>query len=360
VPLKGKIEVFNRRYLSGWIAEFGDRQIKPRLELLLDGEVILSTPANELREDVQRVGFGDGLCEYQMMLPEALTAHEMARVKLRIAESDLYLELPRAVERQCAGAAKATTDVASPVFIVGSPRSGTSILTRALATAGYHGFQEGNLLGLGQVIDRDVDWFFDANNTTSHATLLANVNRTALKADLFLALKQTIDNLNPVSPWFDKTGNPETILLLPRIMEAWPNSRVIFAKRRGVENVISRLQKFPDFDFRYHCKDWAANMRAWRETRGSLDQARITEVDQNEILVSPDVVAARLGAFLGLSSERSALAERTLRIERPQETSPGSAARAIRATDTHWTDEQRLTFETLCGEEMQVYGYSYP
>jgi hypothetical protein len=284
----------------------------------------------------------------------------MARVKLRIAESDLYLELPRPVECASTGAVVAVTGVASPVFIVGSPRSGTSILTRALTTAGYHGFQEGNLLGLGQVIDRDVDWFFSANDTTSHATLLGNVNKSALKADLFATMKQTIDNLNPLSPWFDKTGNPETILLLPRIMEAWPNSRVIFARRRGVENVISRLQKFPDFDFRYHCKDWAANMRAWRETRETLDPARITEIDQSEILGTPEVVVARLGTFLGLSDQQSALAEQTLRTERPQETSPGSAARAIRATDTNWTAEQLLTFETLCGEELEFYGYSYP
>jgi hypothetical protein len=34
------------------------------------------------------------------------------------------------------------------VFIVGSPRSGTSILTRAMQGLGYQGFHEGNFLTL--------------------------------------------------------------------------------------------------------------------------------------------------------------------------------------------------------------------
>ena len=36
------------------------------------------------------------------------------------------------------------TDNPSPLFIVGSPRSGTSILVMALRAAGYRGFNEGN------------------------------------------------------------------------------------------------------------------------------------------------------------------------------------------------------------------------
>ncbi len=39
---------------------------------------------------------------------------------------------------------------AAPLFIVGSPRSGTSVLVDAAFAAGFKGFREGNLLGLLQ------------------------------------------------------------------------------------------------------------------------------------------------------------------------------------------------------------------
>ena len=47
-----------------------------------------------------------------------------------------------------------------PIFIVGSPRSGTSILVQALLGAGYTGHHEGNLLSLLQGLERSIDQHF--------------------------------------------------------------------------------------------------------------------------------------------------------------------------------------------------------
>jgi hypothetical protein len=303
---------------------------------------------------------GDGLCQFQITLADALTDDEAERVRLRIASSELFLELPRPVRRTGHAVAGTTDGPASPVFIVGSPRSGTSVLTRALTVAGYSGFEEGNLLGLSQIIDQQVDWYYGANDSTSPGTLLGNVSQHALKAQLFSVFQDVLERLNPVDPWFDKTGNPEAILLLPRIMQAWPGCRAIFAKRRGIENVLSRMTKFPERDFAYHCQDWAANMRAWRTTRGQLDSSRIVEVDQRETLGAPAAVSARLAALLRLPTNDQSALERTFQVERPQESFPGSAARTTSLAETGWSEEQMKTFEALCGEEMRDFGYGYP
>jgi hypothetical protein len=355
VRIKGKVELFTPTAVGGWLATFGTHDDRVELELLLDGIPIAAATADGFRPDVAIRGFGDGACQFEFTLTEPLTRAEAERLQLRIAGSDIYLELPPTSATN--DAAALARGPASPVFIVGSPRSGTSVLTRALIAAGYTGFEEGNLLGLAQMIEERVDWYYDTIGVPSPNWLLASVDRADLQDRLFSVFKDSIDRLNRVAPWYDKTGNPETILLLPRIMRAWPGARVVFARRRGIENVLSRLQKFPDRDFDYHCADWAANMRAWRLTRDRLDPARIIEIDQSDMLAAPDAVAECLAALLRLPEQpRAALAE-TFRTDRPQESFPGSAARHPALDGTGWTAEQIATFREVCGEEMRLYGY---
>ena len=230
---------------------------------------------------------------------------------------------------------------------------------RALSSAGFHGFHEGNFLGLSGVIDQNIDGYLAGYEINDPGTLLGNVNLADLKARLFLVFKEISDKMNPKEPWFDKTGNPEMVRALPRIMEAWNNSRVIFTKRHGVENVVSRLVKFPSRDFTYHCQDWAKNMRAWRLTRTRLDPSRIVEIDQKDILERPDAIALKLSEFLGLSQQKQEKIENVFRTERPEESFPGSAAKKLRIKDTGWDNGQIGIFEKICKEEMDIFGYQF-
>lgn len=357
MPLKGKVEVFTPRTVKGWVAAYGSPQDRLHLQLVLDDKVLASCNAATMRTDLKEAGVGDGQYAFQIVLPEALPAEAAARVKLHVAGSDLFLDLPR-IRRPQAPPATDGEGAASPVFITGSPRSGTSALAQAMVHAGYDGFEEGNLLGLSQMIEERADWYFEANDTASTATLLGNVNPEKLKAQLFDVFKTTIEALNPVHPWFDKTGNPETIRHLPRIMAAWPGCRVIFARRRGIENVMSRLVKFPERDFAYHCQDWAANMRAWRETRDTLDQSRIAEVDQQEMVSRPEAVTERLTRLLRLTPDMADNMRHVFSHDRPQETFAGSARRTLALSQTGWNAGQIETFRTLCGAEMEAYGYA--
>jgi hypothetical protein len=246
----------------------------------------------------------------------------------------------------------------SPVFIVGSPRSGTSALVDVMLAAGYSGYREGMFLSLLFTLNEAIDKHFAIfAKDAGEKILIANVDAAELKEQFFGIIRQKTDALNTDGPWFDKTGNPEMIRALPIIKRLWPESVVIFAKRRGIENVMSRLRKFPAHDFQYHCKDWAANMHAWRQTRDSISPDSFVEIDQYDMIQNPSRVALQLGALLGVSDIDPLID--TMRSSRPQQTEANSAERVLSIDGLNWSQQQLLSFGRFCGTEMEAYGYAY-
>lgn len=245
-----------------------------------------------------------------------------------------------------------------PVFIVGSPRSGTSILVDSLLAAGYNGFREGNFLSVWNAIERVTDRHFEVFANGNPKVLVSMVDREALKAKLFLTLCHELERLNHEAPWFDKTGNPEMILSIPMLRRVWPESVFIFAKRRAIENIMSRVKKFPGLTFKYHCADWARTMAVWRASRERLAPETYVEIDQQSILQEPDAAAEAIARLLGLEQPSRAALARTFRTNRPQETERGSAQRLYGLEQTGWTKEQIEIFLGQCQEEMDAFHYT--
>jgi Sulfotransferase family len=245
-----------------------------------------------------------------------------------------------------------------PLFIVGSPRSGTSILIDALRGAGYHGFSEGNFLSCLQPIERVIDRHFEIFDVGSPNVLISQIDRSRLKADLFKVICQAAEAQYGGRPWVDKTGNPEIIAAIPHILHFWPTSHFIFAKRRAIENVYSRLRKFPRLNFEYHCADWARNMAAWRQIRADLPDLHAIEVDQREISAGPAETGGRIAAFLALGNAATERMTEIFETNRPQQTENGSAERLLTLQTTGWTDEQVRVFHRCCDAEMRAFGYT--
>src|ERR1700733_5862841 len=245
-----------------------------------------------------------------------------------------------------------------PVFIVGSPRSGTSALVDVMRGIGYHGFREGNFLSLlhsiDQVVDRHYVWFPGEDKRV----LVSNVDKLDLKRKLFESVRTIVNRLNPEEPWFDKTGNPEMILTIPMVRELWPSAVFIFAKRRGIENVISRITKFPSHPFEYHCANWAKNMASWRAIREQIPPKCFIEVEQRKMVQRSGDAARELCAFLGVGDSMLAVAADVMETHRPQETTKGSASRTCSLEASGWTREQIETFLKNCEAEMRAFGYT--
>jgi sulfotransferase family protein len=245
----------------------------------------------------------------------------------------------------------------SPVFIVGSPRSGTSALVKALVTVGYRGYNEGNFLPLMRIIERAVDNHFAAFGKPNPNVLTAQIDRAQLKDGIERIFKQLVDHAQPYPLWFDKSGHAEMIPAIPILRRLWPNSVYIFCKRRAIENVASRLKKFPAHDFEHHCAGWAKIMAAWRAVRTQLPVEVYLEVDQQDLIRDTEAISAKIAELLQLGPEQLRTLIKTLKLRRPQETTKGSAAQMHSLESLGWSEAQLATFKNYCGPEMEAYGY---
>jgi hypothetical protein len=246
-----------------------------------------------------------------------------------------------------------------PVFIVGSPRSGTSILVDALLSLGYSGFREGNFLPVLQSITEVIDRHFASYDIGNPKVMIAHIDPADLKRRISEVFCNITNDLQDKSPWFDKSGNPAMILGAPTLQALWPSAVFIFAKRRGIENIISRTIKFPSHPFAHHCKDWARNMSSWRSVRGLLHDGSFLEIDQLDMIRKPSETALGLSSFLGASPGDAAGPAKTLTNKRPQQTEAGSAERIRSLSSSGWSEEQITVFMQHCRDEMSAYGYSF-
>ncbi len=245
-----------------------------------------------------------------------------------------------------------------PVFIVGSPRSGTSVLVSCMINAGYFGYNEGNFLSLIRMIEFHVDRFFQAQGSTHPKVLTSHISRDELVDRLSRVVAEMAESKQKRTPWFDKTGSMQMVEAMPILHRIWPESRFIFAKRRGLENVVSRVIKFPKHSFEYHCANWAGTMAAWNRVRSEHPEVPGIEIDQRDIAEAPEATARMLGEFLALDAAAQAKVSDTMIRDRPQETQPGSSTRVITLEDTGWTAEQIAIFEKECGQQMRAFGYT--
>ena len=245
-----------------------------------------------------------------------------------------------------------------PVFIVGSPRSGTSAMVDALLGAGYHGFREGNFLPLAYRISVNIERHFTSFDIGSTKVLIGCVDQQMLTREINDLFRTIVNGLNTSKPWFDKSGGPEMIRFLPTVLRLWEEGRAIFVKRRGLENITSRVRKFPNISFEQHCVDWTDTMGAWREIRSALPSDTIIEIDQWDMIRHPNTVALALGNFLALSPDRIRALEEMLLSTRPQETEPGSATRSVTLDATEWPAAHKEIFLKHCGAEMAAFDYT--
>jgi hypothetical protein len=246
-----------------------------------------------------------------------------------------------------------------PVFILGSGRSGTSILTGAIRSGGkIDGYLEGHFLPLMLFLMKEIERFYFSKRALldDNRHMLANISQEEIEQDIMDLFRRKAEALATSPIWLDKSPDSATIKMAPYIIKTWPQARLIFAKRRGIENIISRLKKFPHVSFEQHCLMWVDCMKSWLLVKDSLNN--YLEIDQRQIALQPDEIAKEIGEFLELNQSKVDSIKNIFINQRPQSTGSKETQAAINIQETGWTNEEISIFRKHCTEVSEKFGYS--
>ena len=201
-----------------------------------------------------------------------------------------------------------------------------------------------------------VERHFKTHVITEQGQLLSTIDPEAFLSAIAEVFGKFQIQYNPINPWFDKTPDAAMIEAAPILATLWPSAVFVFARRRALENVVSRVKKFPSASFEAHCGSWAQSMAAWRGVRDSGISA--IEIDQYDVAHEPDATAARLAAFLALSGQSVTELLLEMKNSRPQRSDEHSTHRVLSLEACGWSDRQIETFQSRCSGEMAAYGYT--
>lgn len=246
-----------------------------------------------------------------------------------------------------------------PVIIVGAPRSGTSMMASLLRIRlGYMGHHEGHFFALLNTILRHIEQrkkILRPQFKGEQEVLMLDGTKH-IRQDLIDLFKKYIVQVYGDKPWVIKTPGLEGVKAVALIKEIYPEAKIIFMKRRGIENVISHTKKFGNGQFRKnYCKNWA-NCFTTFMTKNQLGDYLI--IDQLAYLDCPDLVAKTLIDYLAL--ENIPHVQRiithyitTLPIERTSKLT----SEYIPLEETTWSEHNKTAFLEICENAMRLGNY---
>lgn len=242
-----------------------------------------------------------------------------------------------------------------PVFILGSPRSGTSITYYAMReVVGLPGKGEGHVLPVFQRVLHEF-WKYAQDFAARDGTLAQQLDHGAFRGHVIDYVRGFYASRYPGDAFVDKTPGAEAILGAPLIRAAFPDARILLTRRTGIEVVQSYRRKF-DAGFADACRSWAACMLALQRTREA--KVELLELDQFDYTNAPREVGAEIAAHLGQPDLAPALAT-FLAERRTDQISGHDWRRRLTLGEVDWTEAERLLFEDVCGPAMRAFGYPF-
>jgi len=261
-----------------------------------------------------------------------------------------------------------------PIFVVGCPRSGTTVLGTCLAAhAELGGGDESSFLtALAHVYEslymgRNPRQWAPLSKYLSEESMIA-VTRRYADAILFSRLsRENKKRLVDHTPWYVK--------IIPFITLLYPSATVIHIIRDGRQVARSLMKSYQDgyswagHDIASCAKLWSECVRSGQEAGRKMNHESYREVRYEQLCENPLGVLSDLVEWLGLEMEEAVLSPLTVRHATPARTNATLASnspsgqlllhpiRCSRTWPPSWTTEERAAFSMSAGAVLQELGY---
>jgi hypothetical protein len=131
-----------------------------------------------------------------------------------------------------------------------------------------------------------------------------------------------------------------------------------------MENVQSRMIKFPKIAFEQHIKQWRQSFVAWRNSKQKINKLLkhnqwFIEVDQFDMATAAVRAVESVSEFLALKpKEKNVFLKQLASDDRPEQTS-AIQSKTKSLDEFGWSDAHIALFKEVCEKEMALQHYSY-
>jgi hypothetical protein len=242
------------------------------------------------------------------------------------------------------------------ILIVGSPRTGTTALALGLQAAGISGFSEGHILMLFVRIEQTIAKYYqDEASNNLPGTLLHALPMPKLVLAYRDLARSIVDEAHDNKPWFDKTAHGGMVGCLPFFRSMWPDAKIMFTKRRPIENLQSRLKKFPHMSFTEHCIDLRYVFLTWAKMRDQM--SNWLEVDQYDLATKCEATSTAIANFLDLDPCSAEAFYQTVLNTHPERSA--FSYEPLKFSELEWGADEKETFTAQLDDVMKIFNYGY-
>ena len=252
-------------------------------------------------------------------------------------------------------------DTIPQIFIVGAPRSGTSIVMHALRQTlpAYTSFTEGHFIDILPHVTGSINYFFNDNKSEYRPYkdfLVNNVAQTEVRrrvADVIMEIFAATQGPS----FIDKTHGPSMIYALLHLKRYFPNSRAILLQRRAIEYMRSVMVKFTSSSWDENLGRWIRCADAYRSVKDELSDYCLM-VDHYDLAYNRGSAAANMARHLRLTAAQQEAVlgiVSNVTIEKTQ----GTDYAPLDVADLLLPDDVEKQFRELTASAFEWLGYSY-